>query len=232
MKSSIKWKHIRDLRDNRISPNKGLAYQVTTELAGLGLYVNSQPYLSGGNVRFLKTDAAVEYYHPLPISGWVARGYVRGGSVTPWAGDYLRLNDRLMEPNLRGFSKGVGPTSSKGEMLGGNLVLSGGLDIYSPILVGNENMALRGHSFLNFGNLVSTTGNQCYCFVTFQGIGVDESMKRLFDTKSTRLSVGAGLVLDNTIFGRVELNYSIPIQSLAGDRASQGLNFGFGFRLV
>ena len=57
-------------------------------------------------------------------------------------------------------------------------------------------------------------------------------MKRLFDTKSTRLSIGAGLVLDNTVFGRVELNYSIPIRSLAGDRASRGLNFGFGFRLV
>ena len=46
--------------------------------------------------------------------------------------------------------------------------------------------------------------------------------------KSTRLSVGTGLVIGFGNIARLELNYCLPMWKLDGDKVVNGMQFGVG----
>lgn len=112
--------------------------------------------------------------------------------------------------NLRAFQlNGVGPHNNRCA-LGANAYWTGGLHAYLPLPFKNAfNEHLRVHGFLNAGN-ISDTVNQDLL------------------TRNVRLSTGLGLVMSFGGRVRLEVNYSLPLQSQPDDKAQKGLQFGLG----
>ncbi|KAL6047509.1 Sorting and assembly machinery component 50 [Balamuthia mandrillaris] len=204
LKSSLIHRYMVDKRDDPVLPTRGWAVQSHHELAGLG-----------GDVRFLKGETAAQVNYPL---GWGCslNALAKGGFVVPLFGDKTRVIDRFFlggPLSLRGFEAcGVGSRQSS-NALGGELYLSESLHFTFPLPLPNIPSFVKGHVFAHGGSLLPLSTGSDEENARGQEL-IKERMEKLW--KERRTTVGLGLVF-STVFGRVELNATRPIDKQPQD---------------
>lgn len=233
IKSSVKYAHTWNRLDHPFLPTKGAFIQSSMELAGLG-----------GDAQFAKVSTDIKYAVPLhprislqfsglfgfikPLSFLSSLFSSRKSSTVPSYSDHhpIFYTDRLFSGSaltLRGFeAASIGP-KDQDDYTGGELSANLGASVnfsYDDL----ASAGVRGHVFVNAGNVVSLYGaNQSQTCK-------DRPLGSYFDALSNRpdwrLSVGTGLVF-RTPFGRLEFNVCHPISAQTTDLTSKW-QFGLG----
>ena len=147
--------------NNYLRPSRGQRFSFSQDLAGVGI-----------GVKYLRTRANYDYYHPLfRDSGFILNVGGEAGYIFGYGGDDVRLNDRffLGEPQLRGFGiRGVGPrvlripfdangvlvTDRKqftDDALGGNAYYRGRVELEVPLGSAGAELGLRPSIFTDVG---------------------------------------------------------------------------------
>ncbi|MEK7266132.1 MAG: outer membrane protein assembly factor BamA [Pseudomonadota bacterium] len=94
-----------DTRNDPIDPTHGSRFSFAQSIAGLG-----------GDIQYLRTEASGAYYKAL-FGGFVGKLQLRGGYITGYGGEDVRLQDRFYEgaDSFRGFDvAGLGPRYLQG----------------------------------------------------------------------------------------------------------------------
>lgn len=206
LKSSLSYTFVRDRRDHAQVPRAGHFFRGVAELAGLG-----------GDTDFLRVEALAQRYVRLTDTLSLGVG-LQAGVVRPLWSARTRLPDRLHlggPVSLRGFrQQSVGPRDGD-DALGGDLSLSAAVEL-TFALPGRalRELGVRGHAFANAGNCVSLSA---------EGPPVAHQVRGL--VSDLRAAAGAGVVFPLP-FGRLELNYSLPVW--AGSHATGVQRFQIG----
>ena len=157
--SSVGYSLSFDLRNDFVAPTRGWSVILRQDFAGLG-----------GDVKYVRTEGEAHWYHGfkkdmvLHISG-------TAGTITPWNGDAVRVNDRFFKggDSMRGFEyAGMGPRdTSTTYALGGQTyaITSAELGIPNGL---PEQYGLKTALFIDLGTLggvdkrlkVDTLGNK------------------------------------------------------------------------
>ncbi len=148
-----------DLRNDYVNPTRGWTATFRQDIAGIG-----------GDVKYVKTEAEGAWFHGfakdmvLQISG-------NAGTITPWGGDSVRVNDRYYKggDTMRGFQyAGIGPRdTSTGYALGGTTYAIGTVELGVPNSLPDQ-YGLKTALFLDVGTLggidnrlkIDSTGNK------------------------------------------------------------------------
>ena len=148
-----------DLRNDYVNPTRGWTATFRQDIAGIG-----------GDVKYVKTEAEGAWFHGfkkdmvLQISG-------TAGTITPWGGDSVRVNDRYYKggDTMRGFQyAGIGPRdTSTGYALGGTTFAIGTVELGIPNSLPDQ-YGLKTALFLDAGTLggidnrlkIDSTGNK------------------------------------------------------------------------
>ena len=147
--SSIGYTYTYDTRDDPILPTKGWNFAISQDLAGLG-----------ADLKFLRSVAGVEYYHPFffgltgefALNGGYISGY--GGSDNP--NNNVPINERFFKggPSFRGFQiAGVGPRDTfRNAAIGGQLYMIGTYQVRLPDILPPD-YGIKLAAFSDFGTL-------------------------------------------------------------------------------
>ncbi|MEZ5915605.1 MAG: outer membrane protein assembly factor BamA [Parvularculaceae bacterium] len=142
-----------DTRDDPIDPTRGSRFQFAQSVAGLG-----------GDVQYLRNELNGAYYQKL-FGGFVGKIQLRGGYITGYGGDDVRLQDRFYEgaDSFRGFEvAGIGPRYLQGQgtrdgkifgqAIGAKAYAIGTLELKLPLPLPKE-YGLRASLFTDFGTV-------------------------------------------------------------------------------
>ena len=161
-----------DRRDTRFLPTEGYLLRFRQEFAGLG-----------GDTQYLKHELIGSYYYPFTPS-WVLNLSARGGHISGYGGEDVRLFDRffLGGSTLRGFRfAGVGPRDGlTDDALGGNTLATGTVELRFPLGLPEE-LRMFGRAFAEGGTLTDIDVPD----------GVSDA--NLLDSGSLRAAAGIGL---------------------------------------
>ena len=151
--------------DNRLRPSRGRRLVLSQDLAGLG-----------GNVKYLRTRANIDFFFPLPRRFILNLG-AEVGNIFSYGGDDVNLIDRfyLGEPRFRGFAiRGVGPRVIRkprnvndepfgplnedrntwvDDAIGGRNYYLGRAEVEIPLGAGARELGLRPSAFVDIGAL-------------------------------------------------------------------------------
>jgi outer membrane protein insertion porin family len=192
-----------DDRDNKFNPNKGYFLRFAQEVAGLG-----------GDSKYLKHEVKGSYYYPI-TSKWTIGTLAAGGYVFGLGGRDVRINDRfyLGGDDLRGFQNaGIGPRDVNSlDALGGNAYYTGTVELKFPLGLPEE-LGVTGAAFSDVGSLWD----------------VDASGSDVFDERSPRVSVGAGILWASP-FGPIRIDFAKAIMKERLDE-TENVRFSFGTR--
>lgn len=215
VKSSLSYEYTLDRRDNPALPTKGSFLSVSTELAGLG-----------GDTNFLKGQFLLQRCFPIHPRLSLDLSCT-AGHILPWSSftrpdslSQVKINDRFFFGGplfLRGFKfGGIGPRS-RDDPLGGDLFAAACARLSTPLgFLGG--VPVRGHVFVDAGNLVST--NHRSPNATFR-----EGLS------TARASCGFGVALG--VGGRLELNVTAPLSRMEQDVSpAHHFHIGFGLRFL
>lgn len=220
-----------DTRDDPIDPSRGVRFTFSQAVAGLG-----------GDVNYLRTEALGAYYQPL-FGGFVGKLQLRGGYITGYGGDEVRLQDRFYEgaDSFRGFEvAGVGPrylqpgttlTSGRrfGQAIGAKLYAIGTAEIKLPLPLPKE-YGIRASLFSDFGTvgLVDDSNkalnDNLSLWVDTDGDGIFE--KPIQDDLSLRVTAGVSVSWDSP-FGPVRFDFAKVLRKEDYDR-TEGFRFSAG----
>jgi len=230
VKSSITYKYTHDRTRGDILPQSGYHFSSTTEFAGLG-----------GDVQFLKQDAALSYFHSLNEKYQTSLGLsLRAGLLRPWStlNSLLPQNLFRIRPSiplrplpicdryfldLKGFEpSSVGPREGD-DAIGGDLFASLALRLsfLFPFEFSRKNNI--------FGQVFAVTGNSLM-LADSDTRDVRSLGQQLFNT--SRCSVGGGIIVPFNRQFKLELTLSKPLRSVNHDpirHFNLGLNLGVGF---
>lgn len=191
-----------DVTNNRFQPSEGIRLTMDNAVAGLG-----------GDVSYLSTEVKAATYYPvmeeviLEISG-------RAGGIFGLDDD-VRLNDRffLGGTSFRGFApSGIGARdAATGDALGGNYFYLGTTELTFPLGLPEE-VGLAGRLFAEGGALFDVDDN---------GAGIQ-------DSKSPRLTVGAGVTWASP-FGPLRIDFGYALIEEDFDE-TEIISFTFGTR--
>jgi len=226
LKSALKHTYTVDTRDTPILPSSGILAKFVNEVAGFG-----------GDVKFVKSEAELQYNLPL-THGIIFQSSLVLGTMKS-LNDLTKINDRFLlggPLTLRGFRhNGVGP-SEEGYALGGESYWGSSLHLYSPLPFTSSRSTLydyfKTHLFVNAGGLYSgpnqldSSGSLMRSSARGRAAGFPKRVSELLST--TRLSYGIGLCAHLGNVARMELNYVWPVRSSRGDGVAPGLQFGVG----
>jgi outer membrane protein insertion porin family len=199
----------KDSRDSAIFPNRGTLQQIYGEVA-----------VPGSDLQYYKISAVGRQYIPLTrrftfaISGDFGFGGGYGDTAQlPFFENYYAGGPR----SVRGYDAySLGPREVDGDQdpVGGNLKLTGGLELYAPPPIGGkfENTVRLG-AFLDFGNVWWTESEP---LVTPTG----------FDLGELRYSTGLSFAWLSPI-GALSLSLAYPLNAKDGDE-TQNFQFSFG----
>jgi outer membrane protein insertion porin family len=201
--------YIKDSRDSAIFPNDGTLQSIFGEVA-----------IPGSDLQYYRLNYRGRHYVPLTRRFTLALkgdlGYGNGYGST----EQLPFFENFYAggPNsVRGFTANtLGPRESTGEEdpVGGNLKLTGGLELYAPPPVGGKfEKTLRLGAFLDFGNVWWTESED---LVTPTG----------FDIGDLRYSTGLSLAWLSPV-GALSLSLAVPLNSEDQDE-EQMFQFSFG----
>lgn len=142
-----------DTRDDPIDPKRGSRFSFSQAVAGLG-----------GDVQYLRSEASGAVYRSL-FAGFVGKLQLRGGYVTGYGGDGIRLQDRFYEgaDSFRGFEvAGLGPRFLQGggtrngklfgQAIGGKIYAIGTAEIKLPLPLPKE-YGIRTSAFIDAGTV-------------------------------------------------------------------------------
>ncbi len=193
-----------DTRDDPIDPTRGKRFSFSQAVAGLG-----------GDVQYLRTEATGAIYQPL-IGGFIGKLQLRGGYITGYGGDDVRLQDRFYEgaDSFRGFEvAGVGPRfiqpgrssngQNFGQAIGAKVYAIGTLEIKVPIPLPRE-YGIRTSIFTDFGTV---------------GL-VDDSNKVINDNLDLFINLDTGLLCSQS----PSANCVEPVQDDLSIRATAGVS--------
>lgn len=133
-----------DLRNDYVNPTRGWTATFRQDIAGVG-----------GDVKYVKTEAEGAWFHGfkkdmvLEVSG-------SAGTITPWGGDAVRVNDRYYKggDTMRGFQyAGIGPRDTSTDYaLGGTTFAIGTVELGIPNSLPDQ-YGLKTALFLDVGTL-------------------------------------------------------------------------------
>ncbi len=191
-----------DRRDRRFDATKGLLASVMFGVSGLG-----------GNVRNFTVELDADYHRKLTDSVTLrARAY--GRILRPWSEKYAtRILDRHRlggARTLRGFREwGVGPRTIYGEVVGGDTMFGGTLELLFSLGLPKE-AQFRGVLFMDMG-----TNWDSY----------SQLSRALFiNERSLRVTVGVGIRWASPM-GVIDIAYGIPLRHSYGDDL-ESISFG------
>jgi outer membrane protein insertion porin family len=193
-----------DRRDSRREPTSGYILSLSNSFAGLG-----------GNVSYLRNSLGGSlFYTPIEDITFNARGSV--GCIMRTGKD-IRIVDSVMlgYDTFRGFEYGgLGPRDAKTkDPLGGTRYWTGTLETVFPIGLPNE-FGIKGALFSDMGSLWK--------------IGTKKKNIKVDDSRSVRISVGAGLSWTSPL-GPLRIDYAVPVRKEKNDK-EQRIVFGFSTR--
>lgn len=135
-----------DRRNDYLNPTRGWYVDYNQDVAGLG-----------GAVNYVRTDLEAGWFHgftkDIIFSIVGSTGYVGG-----WAGDRVRINDRIYKGGLdfRGFeTAGLGPRDTsglRGDALGGKAYAIGTVELTIPTFLPDQ-YGIKAALFSDFGTL-------------------------------------------------------------------------------
>ncbi|MCC6713594.1 MAG: outer membrane protein assembly factor BamA [Gammaproteobacteria bacterium] len=188
-----------DTRNKAILPDRGTLHRIRTEVA-----------IPGGDLEYYKVDYDARWFYPvtskytLALQGRLGYGDAYGNTeVFPFFENFYAGGPR----SVRGFEDNtLGPKDSRGDALGGNLLVVGNAEVILPVPFLQDIESLRITGFVDAGNVY----------------GVDED----FDASTIRYSAGlAGLWLSP--FGVLTVSVAQPFNTQDGD-SEQPFQFTFG----
>ena len=193
--------YVYDNLDNPLDPTSGFRGQLAVDVAGVG-----------GDVHYVKTEAAAYYFMPLFLEGVVLKLKATGGHIEGWSGDEVKVSDRFYKggASVRGFEvAGVGPrdTSVSRNAVGGKSYAIGTVEVMFPLGL-PEALGLSASVFSDFGTVFDAPG---------PGVRDDPKL---------RASVGAGLIWKSP-FGPLRLDVAYAFAKARYDKA-QLVQFGVG----
>lgn len=219
-----------DTRDDPIDPSRGSRFSLSQSVAGLG-----------GDVQYLRSEATGAIYRRL-FGGFVGKLQLRGGYITGFGGDDIRLQDRFYEgaDSFRGFEvAGVGPryiqpgqtTTSRrfGQSIGAKIYAIGTAEIKLPLPLPKE-YGIRTSIFTDFGTvgLVDESNkvlnDNLALWVDPDGDGIYE--KPIQDDLSLRATAGVSVSWDSP-FGPVRFDFAKVLRKEDYDR-TEGFRFSAG----
>ena len=192
--------YVFDNLDSPLDPTSGFRGQLAVDLAGVG-----------GDVHYIKTEAAGYYFMPLFMDGLTLKLKATGGYIQGWNGDKVKINDRFFKggSSFRGFEvSGVGPRDNAGNSLGGKAYAIGTVEVLFPIWGLPESLGLSGSVFTDFGTV-------------FDAPGADFG-----DKPKLRASAGAGLIWKSP-FGPLRLDVAYAFKKAKYDK-DELIQFGVG----
>jgi outer membrane protein insertion porin family len=209
-----------DTIDDPLLPRNGMSLYFSQDLAGLG-----------GELKYLKTQAGVDFYQPWTILGgeWVGSLSFAAGYISSYAGQTLRINERWFRGGntFRGFEfSGVGPrdiASREKPALGGQLYLMNTFQVRLPQII-PESYGIRLGLFNDFGTVGYLRGISKVCDMD-GSVGVDPVTgaptftEPLCVKDSLAPRASAGLVIQwRSPFGPVEIDIGYPYLKEPYDR--------------
>lgn len=235
-----------DTRDDPIDPTRGVRFNFSESVAGLG-----------GDVQYLRTEASGAYYKRL-FGGFIGKVQLRGGYVTGYGGDDVRLQDRFYEgaDSFRGFEvAGLGPRyltgiglrngDLYGQAIGAKIYAVGTAEIKLPLPLPKE-YGIRTSLFGEVGTvgLVDEanksinsnlslwvnpdTGNLCSVDAISDPTspGLANCLAPIQDDLSMRVSAGVSVSWDSP-FGPVRFDFAKVLRKEEYDR-TEGFRFSAG----
>ncbi|KAJ3079407.1 sorting and assembly machinery component 50 [Quaeritorhiza haematococci] len=112
------------------------------------------------------------------------------------------------------------------DAVGGDVYWAAGLSLLTPLPFLSREHPIRGHFFVNGGNLMAVN----FASSTPAAQKFQDTARALFATPS--VSVGAGLAVRFANILRLELNYCIPVSVVNTDRVKPGFQFGVGLTFM
>jgi outer membrane protein insertion porin family len=188
-----------DTRNKAILPDRGTLHRIRSEIA-----------VPGGDLQYYKVDYDARWFYPvtskytLALQGRVGYGDSYGDTeVFPFFENFYAGGPRT----VRGYEDNtLGPKDSRGDALGGNLLVVGNAEVILPVPFLQDVESLRISGFVDGGNVY----------------GVDED----FDAGTIRYSAGlSGLWLSP--FGVLTVSVAQPFNDQDGDD-TQPFQFTFG----
>jgi outer membrane protein insertion porin family len=135
-----------DRRNDPINPTRGFTFGIDQDLAGVG-----------GDVKYVKTEGDVGWYHGFSKS-FILSVTGSAGFVGGWGGDQVRINDRFFKGgnNFRGFeTAGIGPrdnSPNRQDALGGKAYVIGSAELTIPTFL-PEQYGIKAAVFTDVGTL-------------------------------------------------------------------------------
>ena len=205
--SSIGYTYSYDTRDDIIIPTKGWNFAFSQDVSGFG-----------GDLKFLRSVAALEYWHPF-FFNLVAEFALSGGYISGYSGQAVPINERFFKggPSFRGFRiAGVGPRDIVSESaLGGQAFAIGTYQVRLPQLL-PQDYGITLSAFSDFGALGLIHGSDKTCSVA---VCIKDDMG---------IRVTAGIAINwRSPFGPVEIDVGQPIMMQSYDK-SEAIRFSAG----
>jgi len=193
-----------DKRDNKFDPTSGYYVSFSQDVAGFG-----------GDAKFFRNEARTGYYKPVVREDVIFNTSVRGGWITGFGGQDVRINDRFFVggASLRGFrDAGIGPRDSSSlDALGGNSYYTGTIGFTFPLGLPDE-LGFKGETFIDAGSLYDC----------------DASGSTVLDSSALRASAGVGISWTSPL-GPIKIDFAEPIMKQSYDK-TQVFRFDFGTR--
>ncbi len=194
LNSVVEFGVARDTRDNIFEPSSGSRNSIDGAFAGLG-----------GDTRFYRVIGESSWFFPLPILDLVLATRGLAGFIQGWGGAEVPIFERFFlggAASLRGQStRSVGPTDSRGSVIGGDKELLFSTELLIPIFP-----RFRIAFFFDAGN--------AYGFGT------------AFDPTNLRLGAGAGIRFLSPL-GPLRLDWGYNLDRKPGEKSNQ-IHFAVG----
>ena len=143
--SAVGYTLLYDTRNHPKKPTRGLYFNFTQDLAGVG-----------GDVQYLRSIAEARGYYPL-YKKVLLVGRTQAGNVEGWGGQDIRLQDVFFKggETVRGFKRaGFGPRDLfTGDSLGGKVYAAATAEIRFPFPFIPEALGMQGGVFADAGTL-------------------------------------------------------------------------------
>jgi outer membrane protein insertion porin family len=194
--SSVGTSVMYDTRNHPKTPNRGVYFQLGTDLAGLG-----------GDVQYARFQGEGRFYYPITEKITFV-GRAMAGHIMGWGGEEVRLLDLFYKggETIRGFERaGFGPRDTlTDDALGGATYWSTTAEVRFPLPFVSEELGLSGAFFVDAGSLFDAGSDarrlDTQCAGGNPAVGVC-----LADDSAVRASAGAS-ILWNSPLGPLRLD--------------------------
>lgn len=196
--SSLGYTYGYNTLDDPIRPNKGFVFSLSQDFAGFG-----------GSLKYLRTETIGAVYHPVIWDDLVGKLVLRGGFITGYGGQDVRLNERFFKggDTFRGFDvAGIGPrqlNSSGQNAIGGEAYAIGSFELRLPDFLPSD-YGISASLFTDFGTLGHISGSTGLS-TCFKG----QTTPCVEDSLALRASAGLSIGWKSP-FGPVQIDIGMP----------------------